>query len=117
MLAVGFLPLFGGPGYEQTLAAGLIVPSAAAIATALELSVAESPLGGGIARGALSGAWLAAIAFATAILQGLRVGLCDLVGGSVDFALGAGIGCVLGGVWGALAAELARGRKRRRLAC
>ena len=34
--AVGFLPLFGGPGYEQSLATGLLVPSAAAIAIALD---------------------------------------------------------------------------------
>ena len=30
--AVGFLPLFGGPGYEQSLATGLLVPAATAIA-------------------------------------------------------------------------------------
>ena len=36
LLAVGFLPLFGGPGYEHALAAGLVLPSAAAIATALD---------------------------------------------------------------------------------
>jgi hypothetical protein len=117
MLAIGFVHLFGGPGYEQTLATGLVVPSAAAIGTALELSLREESLGTGVARGALTGAWLAAVAFATAVLQGVRVGMCDLVGGAVDFALGAGFGCILGGVWGALAAELARGRKRRRLAC
>lgn len=33
---IGFLPLFGGPGYEQALATGLIVPSAAAIAIAID---------------------------------------------------------------------------------
>jgi hypothetical protein len=117
LLAVGFIHLFGGPGYEQTLAAGLVVPSAAAIATALELSTMQVSLSAGVARGALAGVWLAAVAFATAILHGLRVGMCDLVGGGVDFALGAGIGCVLGGVWGALVAEMARRRERRRLAC
>ena len=34
MLLVGFLPLFGGPGYEHAVATGLIVPTAVAIATA-----------------------------------------------------------------------------------
>src|SRR5438445_687581 len=32
MGVVGFLPLFGGPGYEHAIATGLVVPSAAAIA-------------------------------------------------------------------------------------
>ena len=36
--AVGFLPLFGGPGYESALAAGIILPFAVAITTALEIS-------------------------------------------------------------------------------
>ncbi len=117
LLAAGFVQLFGGPGYEQTLATGLLVPSAAAIATSLELSTVEETVATGVARGVLSGVWLAAVAFATAILHGLRVGMCDLEGGAVDFALGAGIGCVLGGVWGALVVEIARGRKRRRLVC
>ncbi len=117
LLAAGFVQLFGGPGYEQTLATGLLVPSAAAIATSLELSTVEETVATGVARGVLSGVWLAAVAFATAILHGLRVGMCDLEGGAVDFALGAGIGCVLGGVWGALVAEIARRRKRRRLVC
>lgn len=115
--AIGFVPLFGGPGYEHTLASGLVVPSAAAIATAIELSrLRASPLAG-VARGVLAGTWLASIAFATALAHGLRVGLCDLRGGAFDFLLGAGIGALLGGVWGAVVAELARRRKRRRLAC
>lgn len=37
LVAVGFLPLFGGPGYEEALAAGLVLPAAAAIATALDV--------------------------------------------------------------------------------
>ena len=35
MLAIGFFPLFGGPGYESALAAGVVVPVTAAIAVAL----------------------------------------------------------------------------------
>jgi hypothetical protein len=111
---VGFLPLFGGPGYEHALASGLIVPSAAAIATSLELNISEPP---GplscVGRGVLSGLALAALAFVTALAHGLRVGICDLWGGSLDFVLTAGFGSVLGGIWGVLVAEVVRGRKVR----
>jgi hypothetical protein len=116
--AIGFLPLFGGPGYEHALASGILVPSAAAIATALELSARRdvTPLQA-VGRGILSGTWLASIAFATALLHGARVGICDLSGGAFDFALGPGVGCLLGGVWGAVVAEACRDRRRWRLLC
>jgi len=116
LLGVGFLPLFGGPGYEQSLASGLIVPSVAAVATALDLSRDEAPSPfEAVGRGVASGLVLGGLAFGTALLHALRVGLCDLVGGAVGFALTALAGAVLGGVWGACVAEGARGRKRRRL--
>ena len=117
LLAVGFLPLFGGPGYEQALAAGLILPAAAAIATALDVARAEagaSPLSL-VARGVASGLALAAMGFATALLHGLRVGFCDLAGGARGYALTAAAGAVLGGAWGAVAGEVARRAKRTRL--
>jgi hypothetical protein len=116
--AIGFLPLFGGPGYEHSLASGLVVPAAAAVSTALRLSkpAPRSPLGC-VAYGLACGAWLAAVAFVTALLHGLRVGVCDLASGATLFLLTAGVGGAMGGVWGAVAAEAARGRKARRLAC
>ena len=116
MLGIGFLPLFGGPGYEQSLATGLLVPSAAAIATASELSRGDAPPPiDCVGRGVASGLALAGISFATALLQALRVGMCDFLGGAESFVLTALVGSVLGGVWGALVAEVARGRTRRRL--
>ncbi len=116
--AVGFLPLFGGPGYEQSLASGLLVPGAAAVATALELAGAELDLPVlAVGRGVASGLALAGIALATALLHGLRVGICDLGGGVVGFGMTAGFGAVLGGAWGACVAEIARARDRRRLWC
>jgi hypothetical protein len=116
--AIGFLPLFGGPGYEHSLASGVVVPSAAAIATAVELSGMECPGPlAGVARGLASGAALALVALVTAMLHGLRVGFCDLVGGVVFFVLTAGFGALLGGVWGALVAEVGRHVRRRRLVC
>jgi hypothetical protein len=115
--AIGFLPLFGGPGYEHSLASGLVVPAATAIAAALELSAsARSPMSG-VGRALATGVLLAGVAFATALLHAIRVGLCDLWGGALFFLLTAGFGALLGGGWGALVAEIARSRKRRRLAC
>lgn len=118
MGGVGFLPLFGGPGYEHALASGLVVPSAAAIATAFD--VAGDPKvepGAAFGRAVASGSWLAFVSLATAVLHGLRVGICEWWGALVAYALTAGAGAVLGGAWGALVGELGRRRKRRRLFC
>ena len=51
LVATGFLPQFGGPGYESALAGGLILPSVAAIATALLLVRAPQPTANGPAVG------------------------------------------------------------------
>lgn len=117
--AIGFLPLFGGPGYEHALAAGLLVPSAAAIATAIDCArrTSSTPLAS-VARGVVTGLAYAALALVTALLHAARVGVCELWGALLYFALTAGIGAVLGGVWGAAAGELtgalvARRRVRR----
>ena len=119
MLAVGFLPLFGGPGYEQSLASGLVVPGAAAIAAALDLrrwrAVTVPPLES-LGRGVAIGLAFAALAFATALLHGVRVGFCDLAGGAATFALGPGIGAVMGGAWGAVVGEIVRALVGGRLA-
>jgi hypothetical protein len=116
--AVGFLPLFGGLGYELCVASGVVLPSAAAMATALELSARNdvAPLRC-VALGVGNGLLLALVALVTALLHGLRVGTCDLWGGALLFVLTAGFGAALGGLWGAVVAETCRGRKRRRLAC
>jgi hypothetical protein len=128
LLAIGFLPLFGGPGYEHALACGLILPSCAAIATALDVARADravTPIAL-FARGVASGLALAALGFATALLHGLRVaamsgslhaGFCDLPGGARGYALTAAIGTVMGGAWGSVAGWLARRARRTRLAC
>ncbi len=123
---VGFLPLFGGPGYEQSLASGLVVPVAAAIATAIELSGRASALALSgraalapvvcVGRGIATGAILAGVAFATALLHGARAGICDFWGGTILFVLTAGIGGPVGGAWGAVVAEVCRGLGLRRWA-
>ncbi len=112
---LGTLPLFAGPGYEMALAAGLLCPSVAAVVTALELSRRPRQPLDMLAYGFDTGTRLVLLAFGVAFLHGARSGFCDLAGGTALFALGPGVGTLLGGTWGALAGELARPRTRRRL--
>lgn len=112
MTAVGFLPLFGGPGYEQSLASGLLVPSAAAIASALDVTLLRPSPAVALSRGVASGLLLAAVSFFTALLHGVRTPICDLTGGATGFILTAGVGSVLGGTWGATAGLLLRSKRR-----
>lgn len=110
LAGTGFLPLFGGPGYESALMAGALLPSSAAVCTVLVLVLgararpglrleAQRALGFGIAVGSL----LAAVGVALSLLHGLRVGFCDLMGGLWLMVLGPGFGAVMGGAWGAVA--------------
>ncbi len=121
-VAVGFVPQFGGPGYESALAGGLILPSIAAIATALLVSSAAAnyklqtanafdALGRGVAFGAV----LALLGAAIATLHGLRTGFCDAPLGYELWATGPGPGAVIGGAWGAGAGLWAARCKRVRL--
>ncbi len=114
---IGFLPLFGGPGYEQSVASGVVMPAAAAIATALDVSASEMEPLEAVGTGLATGFGLALVAYATALVHGLRAGICDLAGGSLLFGLTAGLGAPLGGLWGAVVAERCRGLRRRRLGC
>lgn len=113
--AIGFLPLFGGPGYEHALATGLIVPAAAAVATAVHVARGETsePLES-VGHGVLVGLAYASIALAVALLHAVRVGICELWGAVVYFVLTALLGTLLGGVWGAAAGELSHAIARRR---
>ncbi len=113
MLIIGFLPLFGGPGYESSLAAGLLIPSVAAVCTAIDLVEAPRAPFEAMARGAASGVILALLGYVTTLLHGFRAGLCDPVGGTVAFVLGPGFGAVMGGTWGALVGELVTYSRRR----
>jgi hypothetical protein len=120
VFAVGFVPLFDTPGYEIALAAGLIVPSSAAIATALELAAplaaARRSAGEGatipepfdmLGRGIANGAAFGVAAYLTTLIHGARTGFCDLWTGTWSFALGPLFGAILGGAWGAVAAAVA----------
>lgn len=118
LLALGFLPLFGGPGYEIALAAGVLLPSLVALAVALEVGRHRPSPFEAVRRGVAAGAVVAVLAWSTTLVHGLRAGFCDPVGGSVTFALGPGLGCLMAGLWGAFAGEVAslvRGGKKRAL--
>ncbi|MEZ4226294.1 MAG: tetratricopeptide repeat protein [Polyangiaceae bacterium] len=112
---VGFLPLFGGPGYEAALAAGVILPATAAVAVALHVRFGEFEAFDSLARGLFLGAALGLVALVTALLHGLRVGFCDLLGGSVLFGLGPMAGALMGGAWGAAAGVVTAGEGRRKV--
>lgn len=114
--AIGFLPLFGGPGYEHSLATGLIVPGAAAIATAVDAAAADTstrtPLAS-VGRGVLAGVGLAILALFTALLHGARIGICEWWGALGYFAITAAMGSIVGGTWGAVVGELVAAMARR----
>lgn len=124
-LAVGFLPLFAGPGYEHAIACGLIVPTVTAVVTALDgfadrHAVEGSPLST-VVRALETSAIYSAIAITTSLLHGARVGFCDPIGGMATYALTAGLGSALAGIVGASSAIacahlLSRSRRRRRWA-
>jgi tetratricopeptide (TPR) repeat protein len=103
---LGLVPLLAGPGYEVSLASGLVLPSLVAIATALDVARARPEPWDAFGRGVVAGLVVAGGALLVTLLLGLRVGLCDPVGGLILFALGPGVGSVLGGVWGALAGSV-----------
>jgi tetratricopeptide (TPR) repeat protein len=120
LIAIGFVPQFGGPGYESALAAGLVLPSVAAIATALLVARPQLPTANcqlptpfeALGRGVAFGAVAALLGALIATLHGLRTGFCDAPLGYELWATGPGPGAALGGAWGA-AAGLVAARFRR----
>lgn len=104
---LGFLPLFGGPGYESALALGLLLPLPVAGISAL---TAHRARGGrlGTSRApfdVLSASIRFALAllgahFVVLLLHGARAGFCDPLSGLLLFALGPASGVVLAAAWG-----------------
>ncbi|MCA9630169.1 MAG: hypothetical protein KC766_21000 [Myxococcales bacterium] len=140
---LGFLPLLGGPGYETSVVAGLLLPALAANAEALR-AVSKSlqstrSRGEGISLGdgvepysrprdgvnlrALDvfghGLWSGALIWLTFVLMnslhGLRLGWCDPASDLELMLLGPGFGALLAGVWGSVVGLLVRRRIRHRL--
>jgi tetratricopeptide (TPR) repeat protein len=112
MALVGFAPLFAGPGYESSLAAGLLLPPLAAVAAALDQARRRAEPFEALSRGAASGTVFALVGFAVTLVHGLRAGFCDVGGGTVTYFLGPFVGAVMGGAWGSFAGEVA-GHPRR----
>lgn len=119
---IGFAPQFGGPGYESALAGGLVLPSAAAIGTALVVSRARQGVSSAppsafdaLGRGVAFGALLALVGALVATLHGLRTGFCDAPLGYELWATGPGPGAAMGGAWGAAAGLVAASFRRVRL--
>jgi tetratricopeptide (TPR) repeat protein len=106
LFGAGFMPLFGGPGYEIALLAGLVLPSLAAIASALDTIRRRAEPFDAFSRGVASGTLLSLVGLLTTIIHGIRVGFCDAAGGMALFALGPLVGSIMGGAWGALVGEL-----------
>jgi len=116
-LAYGFIPQFGGPGYEAALGAGLVLPAITAISVAFDVAGRRPTPLDAFGRGLTVGAVLAAIGLALVLVHGVRVGFCDAPWGVGLYLLAPFPGALLAGVWGALIALLGgriekRGRRR-----
>jgi hypothetical protein len=107
LLGIGFLPLFAGPSYEFGLAVGLLSPSVAAIATALDQVAAPWLPRLAVRRALWAGAVHAQVPLVVAALHGMRAGVCDPLSELGAFALGPLAGIFAGAVWGALVGLLA----------
>ena len=119
-IAYGFIPQFGGPGYEAALGAGLVLPPVTALCMAFHVAGPRlSPLSV-FGRGLSVGFWLAALGLVVVLGHGLRVGICDAGWGVQLYLLGPLPGALLAGVWGG-AVGIFAGRMRpgwrRRTVC
>src|SRR5450432_3720372 len=119
-LGFGFIPQFGGPGYESALGAGLILPAATALCAAFELSARRRTPLEAFGRGLGIGFVLSLLGLLIVLGHGLRVGFCDAAWGVELYLLGPFPGALLAGVWGAGIGVLAwrvRAGKRQRALC
>ncbi|MBX3181528.1 MAG: hypothetical protein KIT72_13345 [Polyangiaceae bacterium] len=107
----GFLPLLGGPGYEAALVGGLVLPSFAGFIAALAGLRGQRTLP---TVALFDGLWVGTLTFAAALaplmVHGLVRGLCDVWGDLWLMLLGPGVGCLLGGAWGAVLGVLLSAR-------
>jgi tetratricopeptide (TPR) repeat protein len=119
-LAIGFIPQFGGPGYESSLAAGVVLPSTTALCLAFAVAGQRVAPLEAFGRGISVGFGLAALGLAIVLGHGLRVGMCDASWGVELYLFAPLPGALLAGVWGAavgLAAGRVRPGWRRRAVC
>ncbi|MCU0692608.1 MAG: hypothetical protein MUF54_14505 [Polyangiaceae bacterium] len=107
MVAMGFFPPFAGPRYESALAAGLVLPALVAVATALMTSASRCAPSAAFAHGLEAAFLILSAALLAVVLHGFREGFCDLGTGLLLYALGPGMGVLLGAAWGVAVGELA----------
>ena len=110
-LAVGLMGLvevLAQPSYELALAVGLLCPAVAAVVNARELLARRLGPFSAFCHCVGTAVGLCLIAYTVALARGLFSGFCDLQSATLLFVLGPGIGTILGGLWGGIAAELAR---------
>lgn len=118
-VALGFVPAFGGPGYEVALLYGIVLPSVITISAGFDLSRRALAPFDLLGRGVAVGFVFFAQSFVVTMLHGLRQGFCDPWSGFEVVLLGPGVGSLLAGVWAAATAELGklvRAGRRRSLA-
>ncbi|MEO8905565.1 MAG: hypothetical protein ABI488_23865 [Polyangiaceae bacterium] len=119
-LGFGFIPQFGGPGYESSLGAGVVLPAATALGAAFDGARKRSAPLAALGRGLSLGFGLAVLGLLIVLGHGLRVGFCDAGWGVELYLLAPLPGALLAGVWGALVGNLAARvstRWRRRTLC
>jgi tetratricopeptide (TPR) repeat protein len=119
-LSYGFIPQFGGPGYEAALGAGLVLPAVTALGVAFQVSRQRTTPLEAFGLGLQRGFWLSALGLLIVLGHGLRVGFCDVAWGVELYLLAPLPGALLAGVWGAavgIAARRVRPGFRRRTTC
>ncbi len=117
--AYGFIPQFGGPGYESALGAGLLLPTVTALGVAFSVVGRHATPLAAFGRGLTAGFALSVLGLVIIVAHGLRVGFCDVGWGVELYLLGPLPGALLAGVWGAViglfASRLERRWRRRAL--
>ncbi len=98
--AVGFLPLFGQPGYEFALAAGLVLPGVVAVRCAWRVGTSIPRPATALLDSLMFGVVTIVIGALVALGHGLRAPLCEPLRGLAVYALGGGSGALMAAVWG-----------------
>ncbi len=114
-LGLGFVPQFGGPGYEVSLVYGLVLPSILALASAAELARHEPEPFDAYCRGIANGVVVVLVAVLLSVGHGAARGFCDPLSGLENLLLGPRVGLALAGAWSADAFEGARRFRRPRV--
>lgn len=117
MLAgIGFLPLFAGPTYEFALATGLVLPLLGAAFSAWTAATQRWTALHAFHRAHASGWVLACSALTIAVLHTWRTGPCDPWAEVPYFLVAALPGALLGCIWGGVVGALASGQRSQRAA-